>query len=84
MDGRPIHAHRSNRAIHSPEREKYPQNPRLLIFVGVNTACGSTTQLQAFDARMRARSAKTLVDALVAAKEAGVDPSAALKLVDWD
>ena len=43
-----------------------------------------TRPLQAFDAGMRARSAQTLIDALARAKEAGVDPSAALRLVDWD
>ncbi|MEO0344472.1 MAG: phage portal protein [Pseudomonadota bacterium] len=39
--------------------------------------------LQAFDAGLRARSVKSLIDALAQAKEAGVDPSDAFKLVDW-
>jgi len=40
--------------------------------------------LQAFDAGGRARAAATMVQALALAKEAGVDPADALKLVDWD
>lgn len=40
--------------------------------------------LQAFDAGGRARAAVGIVQALVAAKEAGVDPAMALKLVDWE
>lgn len=40
--------------------------------------------LQAFDAGGRARAASGIVQALAAAKEAGVDPATALKLVDWD
>lgn len=39
--------------------------------------------LQAFDAGGRARAASGLVQALAAAKEAGVDPAPVLKLVDW-
>jgi len=39
--------------------------------------------LQAFDAGGRARAITAIVGALAQAKEAGVDPSAALKLVDW-
>jgi hypothetical protein len=39
--------------------------------------------LQAFDAGGRARAAATVVQALAMAKEAGVDPATALKLVDW-
>ncbi|MEY8841068.1 hypothetical protein AB9K41_18730, partial [Cribrihabitans sp. XS_ASV171] len=40
--------------------------------------------LQAFDAGGRARAAATVVQALAMAKEAGVDPAMALKLVDWE
>lgn len=39
--------------------------------------------LQAFDAGGRARTVTALVKALAEAKEAGIDPSLALKLVDW-
>ncbi len=42
-----------------------------------------TRSLQAFDAGGRARAAKQIVDTLAAAKEAGVDPETALRLVDW-
>lgn len=40
--------------------------------------------LQAYDAGGRARALSTIVQALAAAKEAGVDPAQALALVDWD
>ena len=40
--------------------------------------------LQAFDAGGRARAAVGIIQALAAAKEAGVDPEVALKLVDWE
>lgn len=40
--------------------------------------------LQAFDAGGRARAAAGIVQTLAQAKEAGVDPSEALRLVDWD
>ncbi len=40
--------------------------------------------LQAFDAGGRARAAVGIVQALAAAKDAGIDPSMALKLVDWE
>ncbi|WP_179379761.1 phage portal protein [Jannaschia marina] len=40
--------------------------------------------LQAFDAGGRARAMTAVVAALAAAKEAGVDPDMALKLVDWE
>jgi len=40
--------------------------------------------LQAFDAGGRARALGAIVQTLALAKEAGVDPSEALKLVDWD
>ncbi|PRX37908.1 Phage portal protein BeeE [Meinhardsimonia xiamenensis] len=39
--------------------------------------------LQAFDAGGRARALNVIVGALAQAKEAGVDPTDALKLVDW-
>jgi len=39
--------------------------------------------LQAFDAGGRARAAAAVVQLLAQAKEAGIDPNAALKLVDW-
>jgi hypothetical protein len=39
--------------------------------------------LQAFDAGGRARALGAIVQTLALAKEAGVDPSEALKLVDW-
>ncbi|MCB0636583.1 MAG: hypothetical protein KDC54_08185 [Lewinella sp.] len=39
--------------------------------------------LQAFDAGGRARAITAIVGALAQAKEAGVDPDTALKLVDW-
>jgi len=41
-------------------------------------------QLQAYDAGGRARALTAIVGALAAAKEAGVDPGTALKLVDWE
>ena len=40
--------------------------------------------LQAFDAGGRARALGAIVQTLALAKEAGVDPSEALKLVDWE
>ncbi|MEO3415727.1 hypothetical protein AAFO92_13810 [Roseovarius sp. CAU 1744] len=40
--------------------------------------------LQAYDAGGRARAAVGVVQALSAAKEAGVDPALALKIVDWE
>ncbi|MGR3515380.1 MAG: phage portal protein [Paracoccaceae bacterium] len=40
--------------------------------------------LQAFDAGGRARAAAQVVQLLAQAKEAGVDPKEAMKLVDWD
>lgn len=39
--------------------------------------------LQAFDAGGRARALGAIVQTLALAKEAGVDPDQALKLVDW-
>lgn len=40
--------------------------------------------LQAFDAGGRARAAAGVIQALAMAKEAGVDPATAMKLVDWE
>ncbi|MAC81768.1 MAG: hypothetical protein CML66_27345 [Rhodobacteraceae bacterium] len=40
--------------------------------------------LQAFDAGGRARTVTAIVQAMAQAKEAGVDPSDAFKLVDWE
>lgn len=40
--------------------------------------------LQAYDAGGRARALSAIVQTLAVAKEAGVDPSEALKLVDWE
>jgi len=40
--------------------------------------------LQAFDAGGRARAAAAVVEMLARAKETGIDPSEALRLVDWD
>lgn len=40
--------------------------------------------LQAFDAGGRARALGAIVQTLAMAKEAGVDPAQAMKLVDWD
>ena len=40
--------------------------------------------LQAYDAGGRARAAAGIIQALTAAKDAGVDPNTALKLVNWD
>ncbi|NNF24651.1 MAG: hypothetical protein HKN63_07615 [Rhodobacteraceae bacterium] len=39
--------------------------------------------LQAFGAGGRARAVSLVIDALAAAREAGVDPATALRLVDW-
>ena len=40
--------------------------------------------LQAFDAGGRARAAAGIIQALAMAKEAGVDPDQAMRLVDWE
>jgi len=40
--------------------------------------------LQVFDAGVRAWALGAIVQTLALAKDAGVDPSEALKLVDWD
>ncbi|WP_368484668.1 phage portal protein [Salipiger sp. HF18] len=51
--------------------------------LGAEVALDTMRPLQAFDAGGRARALSTIVGALAAAKEAGVDPAQALKLVDW-
>ena len=40
--------------------------------------------LQAFNAGGRAKAAKQIIDVLAAAKEAGVNPATALRLVNWE
>jgi hypothetical protein len=52
--------------------------------LGATITLDTLRPLQAFDAGGRARAAAGIVQALVAAKEAGVDPALALKLVDWE
>lgn len=51
--------------------------------LGAAVALDVMRPLQAFDAGGRARAAMGVIQALAAAKEAGVDPAPALKLVDW-
>lgn len=51
--------------------------------LGLAVKIDTMRPLQAFDAGGRARAAATLVQALAQAKEAGVDPTQALHLVDW-
>lgn len=51
--------------------------------LGSTVTLDTLRPLQAFDAGGRARAAVGIVQALAAAKEAGVDPAMALKLVDW-
>ncbi|WP_428927869.1 phage portal protein [Marinibacterium sp. SX1] len=52
--------------------------------LGTPVTIDTMRPLQAFDAGGRARAAATLVQALAMAKEAGVDKSEALHLVDWE
>ncbi|QDY69322.1 phage portal protein [Qingshengfaniella alkalisoli] len=52
--------------------------------LGTTVEIDTARPLQAFDAGGRARAAATIVQAMAMAKEAGVDPDAAMKLVDWD
>ena len=40
--------------------------------------------VQAFDAGGRARAPSQVIDALAAAQETGVDPTAVMRLVAWD
>lgn len=51
--------------------------------LGSTVTLDTLRPLQAFDAGGRARAAAGIVKALADAKEAGVDPAMALKLVDW-
>lgn len=51
--------------------------------LGGNIKLDVMRPLQAFDAGGRARSVTALIKALAEAKDAGIDPNAALKLVDW-
>lgn len=52
--------------------------------IGAKVQIDVMRALQAFDAGGRARAAATIVQALALAKEAGVDPDTAMKLVDWE
>lgn len=52
--------------------------------LGSTVTLDTLRPLQAFDAGGRAQAAVGIVQALAAAKEAGVDPSDALRLVDWE
>lgn len=51
--------------------------------LGTTVAIDTLRPLQAFDAGARARAAAGIVAALAAAKEAGVDPDTAMRLVGW-
>ncbi len=51
--------------------------------LGVDVSLDCMRPLQAFDAGGRARALQGILAALAAAKEAGVDPAAALHQVDW-
>lgn len=51
--------------------------------LGSTVTLDTLRPLQAYDAGGRARAAAGIVKALADAKEAGVDPETALKLVDW-
>ncbi|WP_306111331.1 MULTISPECIES: phage portal protein [unclassified Roseovarius] len=51
--------------------------------LGTEVKIDTLRPLQAFDAGGRARAAVGVIQALAQAKEAGVDPETALKLVDW-
>lgn len=52
--------------------------------LGVTVRLDTMRPLQAFDAGGRARALTAIVGAMAQAKEAGVDPSDALRLVDWE
>lgn len=52
--------------------------------LGVLVELDVTRPLQSYDTGGRARALSAIVGALAAAKEANVDPSEALKLVNWD
>ncbi|MEY8827546.1 hypothetical protein AB9K34_03880 [Sedimentitalea sp. XS_ASV28] len=51
--------------------------------LGEPIAIDVVRNLQAFDTGGRARALKSIIDALAAAKAAGVDPAPALNMVDW-
>lgn len=51
--------------------------------LGGSVTIDTMRNLQAFDVSGRARAMKTIIDAMAAAKEAGIDPAMALHLVDW-
>ncbi|GAB4352973.1 MAG: phage portal protein [Oricola sp.] len=51
--------------------------------LGVSVEIDTMRPLQAFDAGGRARALTAIVQALAAAKEAGIDPGRAFELVDW-
>lgn len=52
--------------------------------LGQTVALDVMRPLQAYDAGGRARAAAGVIQALAMAKEAGVDPSEAMRLVDWE
>ncbi|WP_111431019.1 phage portal protein [Rhodobacteraceae bacterium DSL-40] len=51
--------------------------------LGTRVQIDTMRPLQAFDAGGRARAMAGIIQAMAQAKESGVDPAAALKLVDW-
>jgi hypothetical protein len=51
--------------------------------LGVAVQIDTMRNLQAFDAGGRARAMSAIIGALAQAKEAGIDPDLALKMVDW-
>ena len=55
----------------------------LYVILGGDVALDVMRPLQAYDAGGRARALTAVVGALAAAKEAGVDPGEAFKLVNW-
>jgi hypothetical protein len=54
-----------------------------ILKLGLPVVIGLERPLQAFDQGGRARAAKTLIDMMATAKEAGVDPMQAMRIVDW-
>ncbi|MEM1039400.1 MAG: phage portal protein [Pseudomonadota bacterium] len=52
--------------------------------LGTTVKIDTMRPLQAFDAGGRARALSAIVQTMAMAKEAGVDPAQALKLVDWE
>lgn len=51
--------------------------------LGTAVTIDTMRPLQAYDAGGRARALSAIIGALAEAKEAGIDPNAAMKLVDW-